>query len=72
MVVKIQDGETSQKFVDAYSSKMLESEMRESKILMLAELITHSVKLFGDRPLAKIVVKQKECEPKVEGADLIP
>jgi hypothetical protein len=72
VVVKIQDGEISQKIVDAYNSKMLESGMRKSKILMLADLITHSVELFGDRPLAKIVVKLKECEPKVKGADFIP
>jgi hypothetical protein len=66
---KIQNGEKAQKFVDAYESEMLERGMRNTMILVLAATISHSVEKFGDRSRAKIGVKQKECEPKVEGAD---
>jgi hypothetical protein len=67
---KIRDGEDTKKIVDAYDSEMLERGSREIKISMPAAIATHSVELFGDGPLAKIGVKQKDFVPKAEESRL--
>jgi hypothetical protein len=49
---------------------MLERGSREIKISMPAAIATHSIELFGDGPLAKIGVKQKDFTPKAEESRL--
>jgi hypothetical protein len=67
---RIRDGEDTRQIVDAYDSEMLERGSREIKISMPAAIATHSIELFGDGPLAKIGVKQKEFIPNAEESRL--
>jgi hypothetical protein len=67
---RIIDGEDTKQIVDAYDSEMLARGSREIEISMPAAIATHSIELFGDGPLAKIGVKQKEFTPKAEESRL--
>jgi hypothetical protein len=67
---KIRDGEATKKIVKAYDAEILERGSREIKISMPAAIATHSVELFGDGPLAKIGVNQKDFTAKVEESRL--
>ena len=68
---KIRDGEDTKQVVDAYDAEMLERGTREIKISIPAAIATHSIELFGDGPLAKIGVKQKDFKPKAEGEQAV-
>jgi 2-polyprenyl-6-methoxyphenol hydroxylase-like FAD-dependent oxidoreductase len=69
-MTKISIGESTKQTVDAYDSEMLERGAREIKISIPAAIATHSFELFGDGPLAKIGVKQKDFTPKAEESRL--
>jgi len=67
---KIRDGEDTKQIIDAYDAEMLERGTREIEISMPAAIATHDVELFGDGPLAKIGVKQKDFKVKSEESRL--
>jgi hypothetical protein len=67
---RIRDGEDTKQIIDAYDSEILERGSREIKISIPAAIAIHSIELFGDGPLAKIGVKQKEFTPKAEESRL--
>jgi hypothetical protein len=67
---RIKDGEDTKHIIDAYDAEMLERGTREIKISIPATIATHSIELFGDGPLAKIGVKQKDFKVKVEESRL--
>jgi hypothetical protein len=67
---KIRDGADTKKIVDAYDSEMLERGSREIRISLPAAIATHSVEVFGDGPLAKIGMKQKDFAPKTKESRL--
>ncbi|KAH8770261.1 hypothetical protein BGZ57DRAFT_1005928 [Hyaloscypha finlandica] len=67
---RIRDGEDTKQIIDAYDSEILERGSREIKISIPAAIAIHSIELFGDGPLAKIGVKQKEFTPKAEKSRL--
>jgi len=55
-------GRIRKQIIDAYDSEMVARGTREIQISIPAAIAAHSVKLFGDGPLAKIGVKQKAEE----------
>ena len=67
---KIRDGADTEQVVDSYDAEMLERGSREIKISIPAAIATHSIELFGDGPLAKIGVKQKDFTPETEESRL--
>jgi hypothetical protein len=67
---RIKGGEDTKHIIDAYDAEILERRTREIKISIPAAIATHSIELFGDGPLAKIGVKQKDFKVKAEESRL--
>ena len=58
-------GRIRKQIIDAYDSETIARGTREIQISIPAAIAAHSVKLFGDGPLAKIGVKQKGGESRL-------